>query len=341
VKRRPRISRRGLQLAALLAGLGFVAALQPGYAILVVDYTPGVGGSFDPDFVLGEPTGGGLTQGSTDVCSLGSGGTLTVEVDPPILDGAGADLLVCENAFFVTGTLQSFAEVAFVEVSSDGEHFARLSSNYTGPDEPLPIFTGIHPARYRGFAGAMPVSANPPAVDPLDVTAAGGDLFDLHELVDDPLVLADQLDLGNVRFVRLVDVEAGIAVDTVGHVVYDCGVGNGSSSDIDAVVGLNTVENQDGGRPRVETDLVNGFLVIVLQDLNGLWDIKAGITLSVNGYPVPFGALLPYFQFTSLSPTKVELTSLGPIPPGLFPAVLRVGLRDTLGLRGGDGVTIQ
>ena len=87
--------------------------------------------------------------------------------------------------------------------------------------------------------------------------------------------------------------------------------------------------------------VVNGFLVIVLQDFNGLWDIKAGITLSVNGYSVPFGALLPYFQFTSLSPTKVEMTSLGPIPPGLFPAVLRVGLRDTSGLRGGDGVTLQ
>jgi hypothetical protein len=333
--------KRRLALVAMLAALAFVPVLQPGYAVLVVDYLPGPGGSFDPDPAVGEPTGGGLNQGSTDVVSLGVGGTLTLEMDPAVLDGAGADLMVCENAFYVTGTLQSFAEVAFVEVSSDGEHFARLSSNYTGPQEPLPIFTGIHPARYRGFAGVMPVSAHPPEVDPLDVTAAGGDLFDLHELVDDPLVQADLLDLGDIRFVRIIDVEAGAAVDTAGHTVFDCGVGFGSSCDIDAVVGLNTVQNQDGGRPRVETDLVNGFLVITLQDLNGLWDIKAGITLSVNGYAVPFGALLPYLQFTSLSPTKVELTSLGPIPPGLFPAVLRVGLRDTLGLRGGDGVTIQ
>jgi len=333
--------KRRLALVAMLATLAFVPVLQPGYAVLVVDFVPGPGGSFDADPAVGEPTGGGLNQGSTDVVSLGAGGTLTLQMDPAVLDGAGADLMVCENPFYVSGTLQSFAEVAFVEVSSDGEHFARLSSNYTGPDEPLPIFTGIHPARYRGFAGVMPVSAHPPQVDPLDVTAAGGDLFDLHELVDDPLVQADLLDLGDIRFVRIVDVEAGLALDTAGHTVFDCGVGFGSSCDIDAVVGLNTVQNQDGGRPRVETDLVNGFLVITLQDLNGLWDIKAGITLSVNGYAVPFGALLPYLQFTSLSPTKVELTSLGPIPPGLFPAVLRVGLRDTLGLRGGDGVTIQ
>jgi hypothetical protein len=325
----------------MLAALAFVPVLEPGYAVLVVDYAPGLGGSFDPDPALGEPTGGGLTQGSTDVVSLGAGGTLTLQMDPAVIDGAGADLMVCENPFYVTGTLQSFVEAAFVEVSSDGEHFARLASNYTGPEAPLPLFTGIHPARYRGFAGVMPVLAHPPEVDPLDVTAAGGDLFDLHELVDDPLVKADLLDLGDIRFVRLIDVEAGASFDTAGHPVFDCGAGNGSSCDIDAVVGLNTVQNQDGGRPRVETDLVNGFLVITLQDLNGLWDIKAGITLSVNDYSVPFGALLPYLQFTSLSPTKVELTSLGPIPPGLFPAVLRVGLRDTLGLRGGDGVTIQ
>ena len=333
--------KRRLALVAMLAGLAFVPPLQPGYAVLVVDFVKGLGASSDADPAVGAPIGGGLTQGSTDVCSLGTGGTLTLQMDPAVIDGAGADLMVCENAFYVLGTLQSFAEVAFVEVSSDGVHFARLSCNYTGPDEPLPFFTGIHPARYRGFAGVMPVSAHPPEVDPLDVTAAGGDLFDLHELVDDPLVQADLLDRDNIRFVRIVDVDAGHVVDTAGHTVFDCGVGNGSSCDIDAVVGLNTVQNQDGGRPRVETDLVNGFLVIVLQDFNGLWDIKAGITLSVNGYPVPFSALLPYVQFTSLSPTKVELTSLGPIPPGLFPAVLRVGLRDTLGLRGGDGVTIQ
>jgi hypothetical protein len=325
----------------MLAALAFVPVLVPGYAVLVVDFEPGPGGSFDADGALEEPTGGGLTQGSTDVASLGTAGTLTLQMDPAVFDGAGADLMVCENPFYVTGTLQSFVEAAFVEVSSDGVHFARLSSNYTGPNEPLPIFTGIHPARYRGFAGVMPVFAHPPEVDPLDVTAAGGDLFDLRELVDHPLVQADLLDLSDIRYVKLIDVQAGVALDTAGHTVFDCGVGSGSSCDIDAVVGLNTVENQDGGRPRVEADLVNGFLVIVLQDLNGLWDIKAGITLSVNGYAVPFGALLPYLQFTSLSPTKVELTSLGPIPPGLFPAVLRVGLRDTLGLHGGDGVTIQ
>ena len=333
--------KRRLALVAMLATLAFVPVLEPGYAVLVVEFTPGPGASFDPDPAIGPPTGGGLSQGSMDVVSLGTGGTLTVQMDPAVVDGAGADLLVCENAFYVTGTLQSFVEAAFVEVSSDGQHFARLSSNYTGPDSPLPIFTGIHPARYRGFAGVMPVMAHPPEVDPLDVTAAGGDLFDLHELVADPLVQADLLDLDDIRFVRIVDVQAGLSTDTAGHIVFDCGVGTGSSCDIDAVVGLNTVQNQEGGRPRVETDLVNGFLVISLQDLNGLWDIKAGITLSVNGYAVPFGALLPYLQFTSLSPTKVELTSLGPIPPGVFPAVLRVGLRDTLGLRGGDGVTIQ
>lgn len=336
--------KRNLKLAAVvagLAGLAFVGPLVPGYAISVVATVVGPGATSDPQNALGPPIGGGLYQGSTDTYSPGSNGSITLRMEPPVVDGGGADLLVCENPFFVTGTLKSFVEAVFVEVSSDGAHFARFPSNYSGPDEPLPAFTGIQPSRYKGFAGAMPVLANPPAVDPLDVTAAGGDTFDLHELIDHPLVQAELLDLDDVRYVRLVDVEAGTALDSAGHVVWDAGIGGLASSDIDAVVGLNTTENQFGGRPHVETDQVNGFLVIVLEDLNGLSEIKAGITLTVNGFSVPFFALLPYFQFTFLSPVRVELTSLGPIPPGLFPAVLRVGLRDWSGMYGGDGLTIQ
>ena len=333
--------KRRLALLLALSAVAFVSPLEPGYAVDVAAIVPGLSAGTNPEMALGAPTGGGMTQGSTDTYSLGTGGSLTLHMEPPLVDGHGADLLVCENPFYVTGTLQSFAETAFVEVSTDGVQFARMPNNYTGPSEPLPSFTGIHPARYRGFAGAMPVSASPPLVDPLDLPAAGGDAFDLAELEDHPLVLAEQLDLADVRYVRLVDVEAGVDLDSAGHLVFDAGIGNGSSADIDAVVGLNTTENQSGSRPRVETDLVNGFLVIVLEDLNGLSDIKAGITLSVNGFPAPFGLLLPYFQFTFLSQTRVELTSLGPIPPGLFPAVLRVGLRDGLGQRGGDSVTIQ
>lgn len=333
--------KRRLAILLALPALAFVSSLDPGYAVSVFDFVPGDEAGSDPESTLGPPTGGGLTQGSVDTYTLGTGGSITLRMEPPLLDGHGADLLVCENPFFVTGTLQSFAEVAFVEVSTDGVQFARFPTSYTGPGDPLPLFTGIHPARYRGFAGAMPVSASPPLVDPLDLPAAGGDAFDFSVLEDHPLVQAEQLDLADVRYVRLIDVEAGVDFDTAGHLVFDAGIGNGSAADIDAVVGLNTTENQSGSRPRVETDLVNNFLVIVLEDLNGLSDVKAGITLSVNGYPAPFGLLLPYFQFTFLSQTRVELTSLGPIPPGLFPAVLRVGLRDGLGQRGGDSVTIQ
>jgi len=328
-------------LALGLTGMAVLPVLSPGYATSVVAVSPGPGATSDPELALGPPSGGGLLQGSIDTYSPGSGGSLTLLMEPALLDGAGADLLVCENPFFVLGSLKSFVEAAFVEVSSDGVHFARMPSSYTGPDEALPAFTGIQPARYRGFAGVMPVLADPPLVDPLDVTRAGGDTFDLHELIGDPLVLSGQLDLDNVRYVRLVDVAAGAAADSAGHTVFDCGIGGVSSCDIDALVGLNTVENQSGGRPRVETDLVNGYLVIVLEDLNGLSDIKAGITLSVNDYPAPFGALLPYLHITFLSPTRVDLATLGPIPPGLFPAVIRVAARDGSGLLGGDGVTIQ
>jgi hypothetical protein len=59
--------------------------------------------------------------GTTGIVSLGDGGSATLQFNRPVIDGVGADLAVFENSFDDT-----FLELAFVEVSSDGIHFFRF-----------------------------------------------------------------------------------------------------------------------------------------------------------------------------------------------------------------------
>jgi hypothetical protein len=59
--------------------------------------------------------------GTTGIVSLGDGGFEVLQFSNPIIDAAGPDLAVFENGFNDT-----FLELAFVEVSSDGVHFFRF-----------------------------------------------------------------------------------------------------------------------------------------------------------------------------------------------------------------------
>ena len=57
-----------------------------------------------PGIVEGPPVGGGTDHGSTDVVSLGSGGSIVVSFAPnAIVDGPGADFIVFENPFWIGG----------------------------------------------------------------------------------------------------------------------------------------------------------------------------------------------------------------------------------------------
>ena len=61
---------------------------------------------------------------STSVVSLGDGGSATVTFASPIANGSGFDFAVFENGFSDT-----FLELGFVEVSSDGINFFRFPSH--------------------------------------------------------------------------------------------------------------------------------------------------------------------------------------------------------------------
>ena len=123
---------------ALLLLLPLPAVAQAPYATQVIAFNTNGnagGGIFNPPNALGAP------QGPLHVHSLGIGGDLTLGFSVPIVDGPGADFLVGENPFRSSpfGT-QVFAEMMFVEVSSDGVHFATFPSRYFGaPQQPGPF----------------------------------------------------------------------------------------------------------------------------------------------------------------------------------------------------------
>jgi len=204
----------------------------------VVEFTGG--GSIDG--ILGGPRGMGASQGSTHVLSLGVGGHVTAAFNVVIVNGPGEDFIVFENPFFVNETAgMVFAELVYVEVSTDNTHFVRFPSVSTtaGPVGPC---EGIEPENVTWLAGVWPVLANIDTneINPFNPDEAGGDAFDLDDLVDDPLVQSGLVDLQDINYIRLIDILGdGSCLDSLGNPIYDpTGPGN-NGADIDAISIIN------------------------------------------------------------------------------------------------------
>jgi hypothetical protein len=303
----------------------------------------------DPLLMTGPPEGGGATMGSIDIYQLGVGGQVVLELGSTAIDGPGADLVVYENPFYVIGQgTAAWIECVTVEVSSDASHWARFPTRYDGPVGPFKngaLFLGNETRHYRGFAGVMPAAADPAVgIDPFDLVAGGGDAFDLVDLANDPAVLAGDVDLEAVRYVRLTDVEGGVTQDDAGSPVWDCGDAFAASADVDAVAVLNSTVDIAGtaGRPRVELSLQEfggqQFVILELGDTDGLWTIQAGITASGDGFPVDFYTeLLPLFVLLGVDSESAVLAA-GPVPPDLQPVLLKVAVEDFTGQKAGDAL---
>jgi hypothetical protein len=154
----------------------------------VVSFTPGDCAGFGqasmPAIVMGPPIGGGANQGSTDVVSLGGGGSIVVSFEPnAIVDGPGVDLLVFENPFYIGGDpMKPYAEPGEVSVSDDGVTWTTFPC--TATSDP-----------YGACAGWHPVYSNPDnGISPVDPATAGGDPFDLADV-----------GVKRARYVRVVD----------------------------------------------------------------------------------------------------------------------------------------
>lgn len=174
-----------------------------------------------------------------EVVSLGRGGSITLTLAAGIRNGSGADFAVFENGFEDT-----FLELAYVEVSSDGTNFVRFPGYSFTPD-PVDAFGEINPTYVTGFAGKYRQAYGAPF-----------DLDDLQRAYDSQLagktdfspafasaLLAafPLLDLQHVTHVRLVDVLGdGSMFDAAGFAVYDPYPTTASAGfDLDAVGVIN------------------------------------------------------------------------------------------------------
>lgn len=206
------------------------------FACRVISYEPGknVGNFTDVRKILGPPEGMGKYRGSTDVLSLGIGGSVTVGFNVTIVDGPGDDFIVFENPFYIIGTNLVFAELAYVEVSSDGVHFARFPCLYENGKNT----EGINISKVKNFAGVHPVMANKSNGIPPCSPQAGGDRFDLSDLKNDSMVKNGLVDLDDIHYIRIIDIPGnGTCFDSYGNAIYDFTGGNGA--DIDAIAVIN------------------------------------------------------------------------------------------------------
>jgi hypothetical protein len=130
------------------------------------------------------PTG---IAGENGVVSLGDGGYVVCTFPAAIKNGAGFDFAVFENAFD-----DEFLELAFVEVSSDGENFFRFPAHsLTDTAVQTESFGYTDATKINNLAGKY--------------RGGYGTPFDLNELAN-----VAGLDIDNVTHVKIVDVVGSI-----------------------------------------------------------------------------------------------------------------------------------
>ena len=165
---------------------------------------------------------GPATLDTSDVVSLGEGGTIALGFDVPLTDGDGYDLAIFENGF-----ADNYLELAYVEVSSDGLHFLRFDSANLVPAQ-VGAYGTLDPKQLEGLAGKYRVGYGTP--------------FDLAWLKGRPEVQSGLVNLAEITAVRVVDIVGdGRNRDSFGHSIFDpYPTVGGAGFDLDAIGLLNT-----------------------------------------------------------------------------------------------------
>ncbi len=223
--------------AAGQPGSTAIAASSPsivGWASGFQDLVRGPQDIANPGGALASVGSGNDALGPADgisVVSLGDGGHITLTFARPILNGPGFDLAVFENSFSDT-----FLELAFVEVSSNGIDFARFAAvSQTSTATQVGSFGALDPTNFHNLAGKYRASFGTP--------------FDLSELAG----VSPNVDVNNISFVRIVDVVGAInpsfgSLDSLGNLVndpYPTAFASGGF-DLDAVAALHMVPEPAG-----------------------------------------------------------------------------------------------
>lgn len=209
---------------------------EPLDASIAGTYKPGAGVApmfQTPENALGANGGGIVTLGDLyqeQIDARVAPGEITLTFDTAIMNGTGFDFAVFENGFISGGDGGLFAELGYVDVSSDGTNFARFDSISLTPDL-VGAYGTVDPTNIHNLAGKHPNNYG----------TTGGTGFDLEELIDNELVLAGLVDLSDINYVKIVDIPGnGDFTDSQGNPIYDAWVTWGSGGvDLDAVGVIN------------------------------------------------------------------------------------------------------
>jgi hypothetical protein len=190
---------------------------------------------FDPTMALG-PSYGNTTYSDyiSDIVSLGDlyqseidvgvpPGQITLSFTETIRDQNGYDFVVFENGFRVVDNLY-YCEFAYVEVSSDGENFARFPSvDLTGVLDPNQYNCYFDITQVYNLAGKHPNMGG----------TFTGTPFDLSEIRNEPNVVAGLVDLNNITYIRIVDIPgSGDFYDNAYKFIDPCTWPNWGSYDV-------------------------------------------------------------------------------------------------------------
>lgn len=214
----------------------------------------GIGSQFaDPMLATGEVTGNNMdivSLGDMDASEISDHlanpqanplGSLILTFDEAISNGVGADFATFENGFVsnydtgagsVSGLM--FAELGYVEVSTDGETFARFPSEYYNYLDSGPGFQAYLTQDVSNIYNLAGKHSNA-------YGESWGTPFDLDDLADNPFVLDGTVDLNEINYVKIVDIPGdGTFKDSQGNSIYDAWVTWGSGGmDFEALGVLN------------------------------------------------------------------------------------------------------
>ena len=135
--------------------------------------------------------------------SLGDGGQAILTFERPIKNEIGWDFAIFENSFSDT-----YLELAFVEVSSNGLDYYRFEATSLTQDSiQIDAFGSVDPEKINNLAGKYRVNYGTP--------------FDLGELDLDP-----GLDIDNVTHIKIIDVIGSVdpnygTIDHLGNTIND------------------------------------------------------------------------------------------------------------------------
>ncbi|HEY0976019.1 MAG TPA: T9SS type A sorting domain-containing protein [Flavobacteriales bacterium] len=252
---------------------------------------------------LSDPAAGNATYGEASdatgppdgsaVISLGDGGRATLTFAQAITNGPGWDFAVFEN-----GLNDTFLELAFVEVSSDGSAFFRFpATSNTQTEVQINAFGTIDATQVDNLAGKY--------------RALYGTPFDLGQLIDTP-----GLDVQAITHVRIVDVvgciqesyathdhqgrkvndpwstafaSSGFDLDAVGVIHHvPTSIGDGRSAELRASLFPNPARDRFHLRTRLSR---SGTVRVLLQDMTGrLREVLSEEEATPGGYELTFDA---------------------------------------------------